>query len=372
MKYFNANLHVHTPYSFSFFNSVSSLVEEAKKEGINVLGINDFYTTEGFNEFTNECLKRNIYPVYGLEVMAIEEKDKEKGVLWNDPNNPGRIYLCGKGLKYPSEMDNEVKKIIDRVKKFSQKRIMKMIERVNEFFSKKIPFYISYEELKGKTPSGWVRERHLAKEIEEKLLSTKEGKNYLEKEFQNSNFPSEDIRTKFLKAGGECFVEEDALSFVRWEESMKIFLSLGGIPAYPVFADGGKVLTHMEKNPEKLGEILRKKGFFAVEFIPPRNSMNVLRKYVKTLREMGFIVSAGTEHNSLKGGSLILNSRDSENLDEEILEIFLEGCCVIAGHQYLMKKGEEGFVNREGERTSVSIKDLKEIGKREINYFIRK
>ncbi len=54
------------------------------------------------------------------------------------------------------------------------------------------------------------------------------------------------------------------------------------------------------------------------------------------------------------------------------MEIFLEGCCVIAGHQYLMKKGEEGFVNREGERTSVSIKDLKEIGKREINYFIRK
>ena len=353
------NLHVHTPHSFSYFDSVSSLVAAAKGENVGVLGINDFYTTGGFEEFTASCLSEGIYPVYGLEVMVIEQGDKEKGILWNDPHNPGRVYLCGKGLCYPPQIDEQVSLLVGRVKTSSQERIKKMIEKANDYFSNEgFPLSMGYRQLKEKTPSGWVRERHIAQAIEERLKETERGRGYLRDMFS---------KNRFLKAGGVAYIEEDSSAFLSLEEAKRIFLGMGGIPAYPVLADGAGTLTHIEEDPYRLGETLKEKGFTAVEFIPHRNSAGLLGRFVKALRESGFIVTAGTEHNSLTGGPLAPAPRDCKDFDAEIKEIFWEGCCIIVAHQCLKSEGKEGLVDMQGKRTSKTLDALRKRGEDELS-----
>ena len=43
------NAHVHTPYSFSAFETMTDLFTQATKENISVLGITDFITVEGYD-----------------------------------------------------------------------------------------------------------------------------------------------------------------------------------------------------------------------------------------------------------------------------------------------------------------------------------
>lgn len=45
------NAHMHTPYSFSAFTDIDDALNRAVEEGVLVVGINDFYTTEGYEEW---------------------------------------------------------------------------------------------------------------------------------------------------------------------------------------------------------------------------------------------------------------------------------------------------------------------------------
>jgi len=91
------NNHIHTPYSFSAFGYIEEAVKMAEAEGVKILGINDFYVTEGYGEFIEKCLKHQIFPLLNVELIGISREDQEAGIRVNDPNNPGRTYISGKG-----------------------------------------------------------------------------------------------------------------------------------------------------------------------------------------------------------------------------------------------------------------------------------
>ena len=44
----NVNGHVHSPYSFCSFDSIEQMFKMANKEDVHVLGINDFFTMDGY------------------------------------------------------------------------------------------------------------------------------------------------------------------------------------------------------------------------------------------------------------------------------------------------------------------------------------
>ncbi len=43
------NAHLHTPYSFSAFTDISQALNMAVNENVKVVGINDFYATDGYS-----------------------------------------------------------------------------------------------------------------------------------------------------------------------------------------------------------------------------------------------------------------------------------------------------------------------------------
>ena len=95
------NCNIHTPYSFSAFKSIETAFKMAVEEKIAVLGINDFYVTDGYDAFHKGCVKNRIFPLFNIEFIGLLRDEQKKGIRINDPNNPGRIYFCGKGLDYP-------------------------------------------------------------------------------------------------------------------------------------------------------------------------------------------------------------------------------------------------------------------------------
>ena len=90
MSFPNVNAHLHTPWSFSAFDSVSQALDMAAKEGVKVVGINDFYSMDGYGQWSEGCASRGLYPLYNIEFIALNQEDQAAGTRVNDPSNPGR------------------------------------------------------------------------------------------------------------------------------------------------------------------------------------------------------------------------------------------------------------------------------------------
>jgi hypothetical protein len=173
-----------------------------------------------------------------------------------------------------------------------------------------------------------------------------------------------DLRTHLMKAGRPAFVEEAFLSF---GEARRLVLELGGIPSYPVLADGASPICEFEADPEVLIQSLRERQVHAVEWIPIRNGAKILSDYVTRMRAAGLAVTAGTEHNTLDRIALDPFCKDGA-VPVAIRAIFWEGACVVAAHQFLTLHGECGFVDAQGDphagydSADGRIKDFAKIG----------
>ena len=95
------NTHIHTPYSFSPFESIERIVASAKEEGIAALGINDVFTCDGFAEFAENCRHFDVYPIFNMEFLVRQEDIRTDKFFRNAPADRGFLFLCGKALKHP-------------------------------------------------------------------------------------------------------------------------------------------------------------------------------------------------------------------------------------------------------------------------------
>jgi hypothetical protein len=121
-------------------------------------------------------------------------------------------------------------------------------------------------------------------------------------------------------------------------------------------------------------QLLRKEleamNVFCIELIPGRNDLNILRKFVQYFHDNKFIVIFGTEHNTPELTPLLVKARSGQSLDADLKKISWEGASVIAAHQYLHAKGEEGFVKINGKANVDRVEDFIELGKAVIEKYI--
>ena len=131
-EYREANGHIHTPYSFSAFSGMDTIFRMAREEKIALLGINDFYVSDGYNDFHKGCIANKIFPLFNIEFIGLLKEEQQKGIRINDPNNPGRIYFTGKGLDYPFHAGFFQKRELKKVIRESQLQIKAMISKLNQ------------------------------------------------------------------------------------------------------------------------------------------------------------------------------------------------------------------------------------------------
>ena len=358
-----ANGHIHTPYSFSAFTDLDSIFRMAVEEKVAVLGINDFYVTDGYESFHKGCLENKIFPLFNIEFIGLLKEEQRKGIRINDPNNPGRIYFSGKGLDYPFHTGFMLRKQLKSVIRESQVQIKAMISKLNLLIEPINPsLKFSYEKIKKEFAHDLVRERHIAKALrtmairefptpEEQLhfIETLYGGKKSKTGLSNSAALENEIRSNLLKSGGAAFVEEDEKSFLELKKIIRIIIKAGGIPCYPVLLDdpSGK-FTEFESDPEKLYQSLKDLGIECIELIPGRNDFNILKNFAEFFHGKGFIITFGTEHNTPEMIPLTVTTRGSVPLDESLKRIAWEGVCIIAAHQYLRADGRQGYVLPDG------------------------
>jgi hypothetical protein len=379
------NGHIHTPYSFSAFSEMNAIFSMAKDEKIAVLGINDFFVTDGYEDFHNGSVKNRIFPLFNIEFIGLLKEEQKNGIRINDPNNPGRIYFSGKGLDYPFNpgLMNSIK--LKSVIRESQVQIKAMIVKLNELIHPVNPsIVLSYDSIKTRFAYDLVRERHLAKALrnaaEEKYPDPEARLHFIESVYAgkkskvgiaNNAALENEIRSNLLKSGGAAFVKENESSFLELEKIIQIILRAGGIPCYPVLLDDSSGnYTEFERDREQLHQKLSALKIGCIELIPGRNSLPVLRDFVRYFHEKNYLVIFGTEHNTPEMTPLTVKARGSVTIDDELKHIAWEGACVIAAHQYLREKGMQGYVLPDGTPSVKQKRELTFLGKLVIEFFL--
>ena len=378
------NGHFHTPYSFSAFNQISQVFEMARQEGVQVLGINDFYTTDGYGEFNQLAKQYRIFPLFNIEFMSLQQDLQANGVRVNDPNNPGRTYFSGKGLRYPVVLNAGMAERLQNVQKESNRQTAGMIEKLNVFLDElNAGFHFSFQEIKEKYAKNLLRERHIAKALREAVMekfpSAEQQKAFFEKLFSGKAVQSaldndagleNEIRGNLLKSGGRAFVPEDDKAFLSLEQVIELIVHLGGIPCYPVLLDNPKgEFTDYEADYKVLYQSLIAKNVWSLELIPARNEPEILETFVNFFHQKGFVITFGTEHNTPKLDPITVLDGTGKELSENLKKIGYDGACVIAAHQYLLAKGEEGYLNAAGQAKQEQRGEFVTLGHAVIKHF---
>ncbi|MCC2670948.1 MAG: hypothetical protein K0Q72_3419, partial [Armatimonadetes bacterium] len=214
----------------------------------------------------------------------------------------------------------------------------------------------------------YLQERHLAQAFQEELfrvVSEEERPAVLERLFgAPSKQPGDavsvqnEIRSHLMKAGKPAYERE---TFVGFDHAYRLVLALGGIPWYPILADGASPICAFEAPVEALITAIRARGIYGAELIPLRNRPEVLTEYARALRTAGLVVTAGTEHNTLDLVPLEPECLGGEPVPEELQAIFWEGACVVAAHQHLTSQGQPGFVDATGRPNTAYATDEERI-----------
>ena len=357
-KIIDVNAHLHTPYSFSAFTDVRQALDMAAAEDVRIVGINDFYSMDGYREWSDECAARHLYPLFNIELISLNSEDQAAGLRVNDPNNPGRTYLSGKGLAYPVILSGKEARMLADVRAESNEQVERMCAKLNAHLDEvKAGFNVDFKYIVKELTRGSVRERHLAKalrmavdakadKIQDRLALYERifGGQPLKSAPDNEAAVENEIRSKLLKAGGAAFVPEDPKAFLPMETVCQIIKAAGGIPTYPFLADDAKGnFTDFEGDLQKAADTLKKRGIKSVEFITTRNTTAVLEEYSGYLQDEGFIVTFGSEHNTPALEPIRLRTRDNaEGLSEKLRETNYRGACAVAAHQAGLNSIEAG------------------------------
>lgn len=377
------NSHIHLPPNFSAFDSVEQAVELAATEQVQVVGVSNYYDYDVYGEFVERARSRGIFPLFGLEIISMQADLRDAGVKVNDPGNPGKTYLCGKGITRFAEMTAEATRLINTIRKNDSARMAAMVARMRTALAERglavevdeagvIEMIVRRHGSRRETV--YLQERHISQSFQEALFDAVPAGERVErigaaigakpqaiKGAEDFVGVQNELRSQLMKAGKPAFVDEAFLTFA---DARRLVLELGGLPSYPVLGDGTSPACAFEEDADKLIASLKERGVYATEWIPVRNSASFLAEYVTKIRAAGMVVTAGTEHNTLDLIPLGPTCKDGD-VPPEIQAIFWEGACVVAAHQFLTLHGEPGYVDANGKPTvsgDAGIKSLAQLG----------
>ena len=361
-----SNSHIHLPPNFSAFDSVQEAVDKAAAEDVVVLGCGNYYDYSVYTNLVDLTRRHGIFPIFGTEIIALEQDLVAQGIRVNDPGNPGKIYICGKGITRFLSLSEQANQYLTRIRKSDARRMAEMAAKMGACFDGcAVQTDLNAERIIERVAARHqadpntivLQERHLAQAFQERLFDLCPENTRKEKLTELFGAPPKsaiddtvglqnEIRSVLMKSGKPCFVPED---FVTLSEAAQLIQALGGIVCYPVLADGSDPICEYEANIDELIAALRQNNIHMVEFIPIRNQPEVLTRYVTKLRQAGFAVVAGTEHNTLDKIPIEPLCVKGQPIPTDLKEIFWEGTCVMAAHQFLKAQGECGFVGQDGQ-----------------------
>jgi hypothetical protein len=360
------NTHVHFPPNFSAFTTVADAVGTAAAEGARAVGISNFFDQQVYAAFRDQADAAGIVALYGLEFITLDDGLAAAGVRVNDPANPGRMYLCGKGIAPFKQKSPTAERIATEIRSGNDERATAMVAKLADWFlscgldTGLTAEVIAYEVAEAaEVPVAWVslQERHIAKAFQRALftLSADERAGVLERAYGSASTVDVDndgalqgeLRSRLIKVGTPGYVAEVPLGFA---DAYSYVLEMDGIPTYPTLADGVSPVCPFEEPAENLAAQLLARGIHAAELIPIRNTVACVDAYVRAFTGAGIVVMGGTEHNTPDRIPIEVACTDGP-VSDYARQAFWEATCVVAAHQHLVANGEPGYVDPTGALT---------------------
>ena len=359
------NTHLHVPPNFSAFTTVEDCVRTAEAEGVKVIGTSNFHSFGVYDRFDAAAREHGLKALFGLEFISVLDEAMRADMTVNDPANPGRAYICGKGIPNPSDPGAEAVTFMAEAKVANEARHTRMVDLTRELFAQAgLEVDVTYDSIvelvceRADVPAEWVilQERHVALGFQEALfasLPADQRGTFLEKLYgQPARAAADDVvgtqgelRSKLMKAGCPAFVDETPVPF---EDAVRFIRGTGAIVVYPTVADGADPICGYEDPVEDLVERLGQHSIYGAELVTGRNTPECVDTYVKAWRDAGIFVTAGTEHNTLDRIPLDPTCVNGAPISETSRDIFWEGVCVVAAHQHQKQRGEAGYTDERG------------------------
>jgi len=319
------NNHVHTIYSFSPY-SPSMAAYLAWRAGLQAVGIMDHDSVSGCRELIEACKIIGIASTVGFELRVNFSGTLVEGRTLNNPDSKNIGFIAIHGI--PDSKLSEAMKFLHPIQIARNKRNKKILAKLNHLIKsygmKEIDFNKEIYNISQAKEGGSITERHILYAFARKLIQ-KTGKGEKLISFLKDNLdivPSEKIKKFLLDANNQfylydllgilkssfldkIFIQPDHEECISVYEAVKFSHSINAIPAYAYLGDVTDSPTG-DKRAEKyeddfLDELipeLKKIGFKAITYMPPRNTLNQLLGLQKLCRKYEFMEISGVDINS--------------------------------------------------------------------------
>ena len=328
-----SNNHIHTIYSFSpYAPAAAALV--ARRAGLVVAGSVDHDSLAGAAEMREACAILGMGSVTGFEIRVFIH-DAEARALGgaatpfasrkiNNPDSAGIIYMTVQGV--PAQAAGNVAAFLKPIREARRERTAEMADRANGILAGAgLPVFDFEADVVGRSKyaeGGTITERHLLAAMADSLImgfgkgpalasgvEARLGLALKPKVRDTLADPTnphllydllgllkaEFLPSFFIQPSGECVDAKTAVDFA---------LSIGAIPAYAYLGDVGESPTGDKKAekfeddflPELFAE-LKRIGFLAITYMPPRNTREQLARVRFLCRQFGFMEISGVDIN---------------------------------------------------------------------------
>ncbi|MDO5727755.1 MAG: hypothetical protein Q4Q03_07510, partial [Bowdeniella nasicola] len=169
-----ANTHVHVPPNFSAFATVADTFRAASAEGMQAVGVSNFYDQSVYATVQETAASAGITALFGLEFITQDPDLAAEGILVNDPANAGRVYLCGKGINPFQPKSERAKATAASIRTANDERAAKMLAKLRTYFrDNDVHAELDADAIRADiatragVPIAWVslQERHIARAI---------------------------------------------------------------------------------------------------------------------------------------------------------------------------------------------------------------
>lgn len=319
------NNHVHTIYSFSPY-SPSMAAYLAWKASLQAVGIMDHDSVSGCKELIEACKIIGIASTVGFELRVNFSGTIVEGRKLNNPDSKNIGYIAIHGI--PESKLPEAKKFLNPIQITRNKRNKKILAKLNSLIKdygiEKIDFREEVYNISQAKEGGSITERHILYAFARKIIQ-KTGKGEKLISFLKDNLDivlSEKIKQFLLDKNNQfylydllgilkstfldkIFIQPDYEECISVYEAVRFSNSINAIPAYAYLGDvtdsptGDKKAEKFEDDfLEELIPELKKIGFKAITYMPPRNTLSQLLRLQRLCKKYELMEISGVDVNS--------------------------------------------------------------------------
>ena len=319
------NNHVHSIYSFSPY-SPAMITVKAAEAGLQAVGIMDHDSVSGCKEFLEAGKIVNIATTAGFEMRVDMTGTAVEGKRINNPDTLNNAYIAIHGI--PADRLDEVEEFLKPICEARYKRDRAEVDKLNEILRDLGAPLLDFDKdvwaISQADNGGSITERHILYALANKLIAEfGKGEKLIQfvteqmkidipakltemlLDLENPHYAYDLLGVFKSTLVPEFFIQSDSTECISVYDAVKFANSLNAIPAYAYLGDVAESPTGDKKaekfEDEYLDELipeLKKIGFKAVTYMPPRNTLEQLQRLQKLCADYELMEISGVDINS--------------------------------------------------------------------------